>query len=65
MYGGEITANVLSAEGSAGGGIWSAGTVVIGGNAQILRNSALRGDGGSGGVCGDQRGGGPGLQRGL
>ena len=49
MYGGEITANVLSTEGSSGGGIWSAGTVVIGGSAQILRNSALRGDGGSGG----------------
>lgn len=49
MCGGEVTANALSAEGSAGGGIWSAGTVVIGGSAQILRNSALRGDDGSGG----------------
>ena len=41
MYGGEIAGNVVSATGgNVGGGIWTAGTVTIGGSAKITGNSA-------------------------
>ena len=41
MYGGEIGGNVVSATGgNVGGGIWTAGTVTIGGSAKITGNLA-------------------------
>ncbi len=44
MYGGAVTGNKVTADGSTGGGIWSEGRTTIKGNAEISGNTAVGGE---------------------